>query len=485
MTICVNPECPSPQNSQTSRFCTSCGSPLLLKERYRPIQKIGEGGFGRTFLAIDEHIPSQPSCVIKQLYLESDRSQSRDKKIELFRKEAVRLDQLGKHPQIPTLLAHFEEKQQLYLVQEFIEGHDLAQELEQNGSFREEQIWELLQSMLPVLQFVHQRRVIHRDIKPSNIMRRQSDGQLLLIDFGIAKLITATSLQQTGTIVGSAAYVAPEQLRGKARPASDLYSLGVTCVHLLTNISSPLDLYDIVEAKWAWRDYLLPENPVSDALGRILDKLLQDSLTKRYQTASEVEEVLRPPQAIGKSAPKAISQRPPQAASSNHLLTTVTYVKSLLKPLENQVLPSESELDYSKLASLLAWKRWQAADLETWSMLSQASGKGLKGYLLAGDIDKIPCEDLQAIDRLWVERSGGRFGFTVQARIYWQVGENYLSFCDRVGWPVHQPHNFHKGLRFNLKAPPGHLPSRVWVGGLKRWNHAEAMVAKLTKCGII
>ncbi|MGK7904694.1 MAG: GUN4 domain-containing protein [Hormoscilla sp.] len=480
MTICVNPECPSPQNSPTSRFCVSCGSPLLLKERYRPIQKIGEGGFGRTFLAIDEDIPSQPGCVVKQLYLESDRGQSRDKKIELFRKEAVRLDQLGKHPQIPTLLAHFEQNQQLYLVQELIEGHDLAQELEQNGTFREEQIWELLQSMLPLLQFVHQRRVIHRDIKPSNIMRRHSNGQLLLIDFGIAKLITATSLQQTGTMVGTPAYVAPEQLRGKARPASDLYSLGVTCVHLLTNISSPLDLYDIVEAKWAWRDYLLPDNQVSDALGRILDKLLQDSLTKRYQTASEVEEVLKPPQTIA-AIPK-VSQKP---VHPNHLLTTVTYVKSLLKPLENQVLPAESELDYSKLASLLVWKRWQAADLETWSLLSQASGKGLKGYLLAGDIDKIPCEDLQAIDRLWVERSGGRFGFTVQAQIYWQVGEDYLSFCDRVGWPVYQPHNSHKGLRFNLKAPPGHLPSRVWVGGVKRWNHAEAMVAKLTKCGIV
>lgn len=485
MTICVNPECLT-QNSQTSKICASCGSPLLLKERYRPIQKIGEGGFGRTFWAIDEHIPSQPGCVVKQLYLESDRSQSRDKKIELFRKEAIRLDQLGKHPQIPTLLAHFAQNQQLYLVQELIEGHDLAQELEQNGTFREEQIWELLQSMLPLLQFVHQRRVIHRDIKPSNIMRRQSDGQLILIDFGIAKLISATSLQQTGTMVGTPAYVAPEQLRGKAMPASDLYSLGVTCVHLLTNISSPLDLYDIVEARWGWRDYLLPDNQVSDALGRILDKLLQDSLTKRYQTASEVEEVLRPPQAMGKSAPKAIrkvSPGPPQP--HNHLLTTVTYVKSLLKLPETDLLPGASGLNYSKLASLLAWRRWEAADLETWSLLSQASGKGLKGYLLAGDIDKIPCEDLQAIDRLWVQRSGGRFGFTVQARIYGEVGENYVSFCDRVGWPVHQPHKSHRGLRFKLKAPPGHLPSRVWVGGLKRWNHAEAMVAKLTKCGIV
>jgi len=485
MTICVNPECPSPQNSQTSRFCASCGSPLLLKERYRPIQKIGEGGFGRTFLAIDEDIPSRPGCVVKQLYLDCDRGQSRDKKIELFRKEAVRLDRLGKHPQIPTLLAHFEENQQLYLVQELIEGHDLAQELEQNGSFREEQIWELLQSMLPVLEFVHQRRVIHRDIKPSNIMRRQSDGQLLLIDFGIAKLITATSLQQTGTMVGTPAYVAPEQLRGKARPASDLYSLGVTCSHLLTNISSPLDMYDIVTCRWAWRDYLLPDNPVSDALGRILDKLLQDSLTKRYETASEVLEVLRPPQAIAKPAPQAIPKVSPKPASPDRLLRTVTYVKSLLKLPENESLPSSSGLDYGKLASLLAWKRWQAADLETWSLLSQASGKGLKGYLLAGDIQKIPCEDLLAIDQLWVQHSGGRFGFTVQARIYWQVGENYVSLCDRVGWPVHQPHNFHKGLRFNLKAPPGHLPSRVWVGGIKRWNHAEAMVAKLTKCGIV
>jgi len=285
MSYCLNPACPNPQNPTGTKFCLSCGAKLLLKERYRSIKPIGQGGFGRTFLALDEDKPSKPRCVIKQFYPQAQGTSTVQKAVELFNQEAVRLDELGKHPQIPELLAHFTQDDRQYLVQEFIDGQNLAQELRQQGAFSEIQIWQLLNDLLPVLQFVHQQQVIHRDIKPENIIRRERDRKLVLVDFGASKVVTNTALYKTGTSIGSPEYVAPEQVRGQAVYASDLYSLGVTCIHLLTQMS-PFDLYDINEDTWVWRQCLNP--PISDALGKILDKLLQSAPSRRYQSADEV-----------------------------------------------------------------------------------------------------------------------------------------------------------------------------------------------------
>lgn len=281
-------------------MCRSCGSALLLHKRYQALKLIGQGGFGRTFLAVDGGKPSQPRCVIKQFFPQQPGTDHAQKAAELFRQEAKRLKELGKHPQIPTLLAYFEQKGQQYLVQECIEGQNLAQELTEEGAFNESQIRELLTSLLPILKFVHDHQVIHRDIKPANIIRRISPtlgtqrgatlthsrkSQLVLVDFGAAKFATGTALLKTGTSIGSAEYTAPEQIRGKAVFASDLYSLGVTCIHLLTQIP-PFDLFDSSEDTWVWRDFLL--NPVSDALARVLDKLLQSATKRRYQSVAEV-----------------------------------------------------------------------------------------------------------------------------------------------------------------------------------------------------
>jgi len=468
MSYCVTPGCLTPQNPDSARFCLSCGSKLWLKERYRSIQPIGCGGFGRTFLAVDEHIPSKPRCVIKQLYVQNPGNGISKKAADLFHQEAVRLDELGKHPQIPTLLGHFEQNQRLYLIQELIPGPTLTQELQQKGAYNETQIWELLQDLLPVLQYIHTHQVIHRDIKPSNIIRRtsppaapsltkgQKGGDLVLIDFGVAKLLTETALLHTGTIVGSPEYMAPEQIKGKVFPASDLYSLGVTCIHLLTQVP-PLDMYDSLNDRWVWRDFLLPEQPVSDRLGKILDKLLQNSIKDRYQSASEVLDALHCVQ----RSPNRVIQR--------------TF---------SQGLSSEFGIDYTKLRDLLARKKWKEADQQTWDVLCQVLGQPLGYYLKNSDIDNLPCEDLWTIDRLWVKYTDGRFGFTVQKQIYQEVGEDYPSFCDRVAWPVHNPPNLESVLKFNLKAPLGHLPSRRWVGGYSWWRHAGALAAKLEQCTI-
>ncbi|MEG4426627.1 MULTISPECIES: serine/threonine-protein kinase [unclassified Microcoleus] len=306
MSYCLNPACQNPQNADRTQFCLNCGSKLLLRERYRAIKPLGRGGFGRTFLAIDQDKPSKPRCAIKQFFPLSQGTSSSEKAAELFNREAVRLDELGKHPQIPELLAHFQQERYQYLVQEFIEGQNLQEELARSGPFSESQILSLLKDLLPVLQFVHDRSVIHRDIKPPNIIRRRLSqtptiytyptltGELVLVDFGAAKLVEG--LRETGTVIGSPEFVAPEQIRGQAVYASDLYSLGVTCIYLLTQIS-PFDLFDINQDAWVWRDFL--KVPIDPKLSRILDKMIESSLSRRYKSVAEVLKDLQPQQSAG------------------------------------------------------------------------------------------------------------------------------------------------------------------------------------------
>ncbi|SKB12677.1 Serine/threonine protein kinase (fragment) [Planktothrix sp. PCC 11201] len=297
MSQCLNPDCLQ-LNSKTTIFCQKCGSKLLLRERYRALKILGQGGFGRTFLAVDEDKPSQPYCVIKQFLPQAQGTNNQEKAGELFKQEAVQLEHLGKHSQIPELFAYLIQDNRQYLVQEYVEGQNLLQELDQNGAFSEAKIVNLLGDLLPVLAFIHQKQVIHRDIKPENIIRRKSDNKLFLVDFGTAKVATHTALAGIATQLGSPGYFAPEQWARKPIFASDLYSLGVTCIHLLTNIDDPGCLFDFGKDDWVWRNYLTVK--INNTLGQVLDKLLQKGTEKRFQTAQEVLEAL---QLTVKSAP--------------------------------------------------------------------------------------------------------------------------------------------------------------------------------------
>ena len=319
MTQCLNPDCLKSNPPQTI-FCQSCGEKLVLAERYRALKIIGQGGFGRTFQAVDEYKPSKPFCVIKQFFPQAQGTKTLEKAAELFAQEAQRLDGLGRHPQIPELLAYFTQDNRQYLVQEFINGQNLQQELEESGAFDESQILELLRNLLPVLEFIHSQQVIHRDIKPENIIRRKNNNQfnpvrypvrassspdkinpvqtsispennIILVDFGAAKYATMTALAVTGTVIGSAGYVAPEQAVGKVTFASDIYSLGVTCIHLLTGVA-PFDLFDVSESDWVWRDYL--KSRVSDGVGEILDKMIVGATKKRFENVGEILSLILP-----------------------------------------------------------------------------------------------------------------------------------------------------------------------------------------------
>lgn len=302
MSYCLNPQCHHPRNPLKSRICQTCGASLLLKERYRAIKPIARGGFGKTYLAVDED-RLNTLCVIKQFLPKlqgtvASRQATLHKAIELFNQEALRLYELGVHPQIPSLLASFEQDKRLYLVQEFIDGKTLWHELKDRGAFAPSEILALLRDILPVLAFVHQKKVVHRDITPANILRRKEDGFLVLIDFGVAKQLSQTSLAKTGTKVGTASYAPIEQLRsGKAYPASDLYSLGVTCIHLLTAVK-PDALFDPLKG-CIWREYLKSRGrDISDRFGDVLDRMIADRVTDRYQSA---EAVLQDLAAVGVS----------------------------------------------------------------------------------------------------------------------------------------------------------------------------------------
>jgi WD40 repeat protein/tRNA A-37 threonylcarbamoyl transferase component Bud32 len=295
MTYCLNPECQRPLNLDGAEFCQSCGVKLvpLLRNRYRIQRPLGQGGFGKTYLAVDQD-RLNTRCVIKQFSPQLKGTKGLEKAIQLFEQEAVRLHELGEHPHIPTLQAYFEQDKRLYLVQQFIEGPTLAQELQHQGPFSEQKIREVLARLLPILKFVHDRNIIHRDITPANIIRRTLDNRLVLIDFGVAKLVTQATSSQPGTRIGTEGYAPIEQLRsGKVYPASDLYSLGATCIYLLTQVK-PEDLYDPLRGRWLWREHLAQRGlGMSNGIANILEKMLKDLVSERYQSADEVMHDLR------------------------------------------------------------------------------------------------------------------------------------------------------------------------------------------------
>jgi formylglycine-generating enzyme required for sulfatase activity len=304
-----------------------------LQERYRGVRVIGEGGFGRTFLAVDEQRLDTP-CVIKQFLPQQSGSAALEKATELFKQEAFRLRDLGKHSHIPDLLAFFPQEGRLYLVQEFIEGKNLLDELEQKGKFSESEVKQILVELLPILQFVHDNKVIHRDIKPENIIRSSQTGALFLIDFGVSKEVGGSVLSRVGTITGTLGYAPPEQMRGKVFTNSDLYSLAVTCIRLLTGCfqkDAGDDLiFDSMRMQWIWKQYV----SVSQELEIVLDKMLQDIPVNRFQSATEVLSALQ----IQEVPANIIVPQPP--VSPNPFQQVLQFISPPLKP---PVYPDQNE----------------------------------------------------------------------------------------------------------------------------------------------
>jgi CHASE2 domain-containing sensor protein/tRNA A-37 threonylcarbamoyl transferase component Bud32 len=261
---------------------------LLLGGRYQISQILGAGGFGRTYLAQDTQRPGEPLCVVKQLMPARQDTKFLQVARRLFHTEAEILELLGKHQQIPELLAFFEENEEFYLVQEYIAGHTLNEELPpvqavQNEAF----VIDMLKGVLEILVFLHEHQIIHRDIKPTNIMRRAADHRLVLIDFGAVKLMQPPNSDKTDlatVAIGTRGYAPPEQFAGYPRLSSDIYALGVIGIQALTGIP-PQELHlDPHTGNFLWRKTA----SVSEKLAAILDKMIRYNFSDRYQNAAEV-----------------------------------------------------------------------------------------------------------------------------------------------------------------------------------------------------
>ena len=295
MSYCLNPNCNNPNNLPEAILCQSCGWPLLLRDRYRSSRILGRGGFATTFLAVDEGLPGQPICVIKQLRPVVNAAHILEMSRELFQREAATLGKIGNHPQLPRLLDYFETEEDFYLIQEYVSGSTLQQEVRRSGQFDEGMVKEVLREVLPIMDYLHEQQVIHRDIKPANIIRRSIDKKLVLIDFGAVKdqvnqaaANNPENTTLTSFAVGTPGFAPPEQMAMRPVYASDVYSLGITCIYLLTG-KSPKDLnYNQATGELNWREQVR----LSPRFQRLLEKMLEVSLRDRFQSAREVRQAL-------------------------------------------------------------------------------------------------------------------------------------------------------------------------------------------------
>ena len=277
--------------SRTSASALQDG--IILNNRYRIIKQIGQGGFGRAYLAEDTH-RYRELCVLKEFApkIESDRALRKAE--DLFEREAGILYKL-KHLQIPQfealLRTRVNDRRSLFIVQEYIAGESYWQLLKRKGKLTEAEVIDMVRELLPVLDHIHRSKLIHRDISPDNLIRREIDGKTALIDFGCVKIAANAVSRSTGnsvTLIGKKGYSPDEQIsRGQAFPSSDLYSLAATAIVLLTG-KQPDELYDSHAGKWDWES----QAKVSSSLKKILNKMLAYKPCDRYQSAGEIIKLL-------------------------------------------------------------------------------------------------------------------------------------------------------------------------------------------------
>lgn len=300
----------------------------LLNHRYRIVKALGEGGFGRTSLAEDTHMPSQQRCVIKQLKPLRHRPEIHKVLQDRFAREAAVLETVGKsNNQIPTLYAYFIRRSEFYLVQEWIEGETLN--AYSHGTV--ETVSDLLVSLLKTLAYIHRHNIIHRDIKPENIIVRSQDRTPCLIDFGAVKEVMSTVLSPSGAlktslVIGTPGFMPPEQMAGHPVFASDLYSLGLTMVSLLTKRSPTEIPTDSRTGEKLWQQYA---KDVPKPLATVLAKATHEQASHRYATADEMlaELMTAKPQAV-KKVPSAFGNIPPQPTASSRIATTEVALSS-------------------------------------------------------------------------------------------------------------------------------------------------------------
>ncbi|BAY10346.1 serine/threonine-protein kinase [Calothrix sp. NIES-2098] len=270
-----------------------------LVGRYQIMSHLGGGGFGETFVACDTQLPGSPQCVVKKLKPQANDPVTLETARRLFDTEAQVLYKLGTHDCIPQLLAYFEENAEFYLVQEFIEGHNLSQELIPGKTFSQNEVISLLMEILEILEFVHQQKVIHRDVNPCNLLRRQQDNKLVLIDFGAVKQITTQVVTPQGqtkstVAIGTPGYLPGEQAQGNPKFSSDIYAVGIIALQALTGLPPEQLEKDDDSNEIIWQKY----TQVTPEFAQVLNKMVCYDFRQRYASATEalqaIKELIKP-----------------------------------------------------------------------------------------------------------------------------------------------------------------------------------------------
>lgn len=273
-------------------MCVNLGH--ILHERYEIIALLGEGGFARTYTAVQINQPNNPLCVVKEIpFPPSNDPRVLERARNRFEREASALRRLGNNSRIPELFDSFEENDYFYLVQEYVKGHRLSQELTAGDRWNEKKTVALLREVLEILKSVHQENIIHRDITPSNLIRRETDQKIVLIDFGAVKEIGTFTSNSTGEIfssqaIGTRGYMPAEQhdTRSLPQPYNDIYAVGIIAIQALTGRRPTYLPQDPETGEIVW-DYLTSE-PVSNKLKNILTKMVRFHFQDRYQSVDEV-----------------------------------------------------------------------------------------------------------------------------------------------------------------------------------------------------
>ncbi len=384
-------------NPDANRFCQSCGSQIVapvspamtegvvLGDRYRIGKEIGQGGFGRTYLCEDINRFNEP-CVLKEFAPQVQGTALLTKAQQLFEREAGVMYRL-QHPQIPMFREMFRVNRsgvgQLFLVQDYVAGHNYQQllrhKLKQGKTFTEIEIAEFLTQILPVLGYIHSLGVIHRDISPDNLIRRQSDGLPVLIDFGGVKQVAVNAASQymsgsgvqsdVPTRLGKIGYAPNEQIqRGVVFPHSDLYALAATTLVLLTG-KEPPDLIDPQSFSWNWREYA----SLSPSLASILDRMLQLRPHDRFASAQDILSALKTPNLSNPPPvpPKPLSVPPqqPQTIAPNTQPPTV-----VATPKQQSAPPTLATTNKSSLMRVMG---------QTWLAIAAIVGAVGLGWVVA------------------------------------------------------------------------------------------------------
>ncbi|PPS42700.1 serine/threonine-protein kinase [Chroococcidiopsis sp. TS-821] len=275
----------------------------LVRDRYQIIQTLSTAGLCHTYLAKDTHQPQPTTCIVKHFQSVDRHPESLATLRGLFLREVEALKRLGDYDRVPQLLDRFEANQEFYLVQEFITGNPLSKELELGRKWSESQVVELLQEVLPILEFVHSHGLIHRDIQPNNIIRRQQDDRLVLVNFGSVKqawMQVVTNQGKTSSnyflsgpatiAIGTAGYTPTEQAQGRPRPNSDLYALGIIGIQALTGLNPTQLTQNSETGEIIWQERC----QVSPQLAQVLNRMICYHYRDRYQSATETLQALQP-----------------------------------------------------------------------------------------------------------------------------------------------------------------------------------------------